>query len=181
MNQIHWKYQIKRKFLELCVKISFYVVFNSRFKQLYRLTKLAFQDLLDDIIPYLKKRRTGAIPPIIKLAVTLRFLAEGTYQRGVGQDYLTAMAQPTVSKCIAEILLVLEQKKCAEEINFKMSEDEKQQCKQHFFKKYGFPGIIGSIDGTFIAIIRPSVNEQHFYNRKGFHSINAMIVRNLLI
>lgn len=45
----------------------------------------------------------------------------------------------------------------------------------------GFPGIIGAIDGTQIAIRAPPVNDENFpaivfYNRKGFYSLNVQIV-----
>lgn len=46
----------------------------------------------------------------------------------------------------------------------------------------GFPGIIGAVDGTHIAIVAPSnQNEQYkeytYVNRKGFHSLNVQLVR----
>lgn len=146
------------------------------FKELYRLNKPAFSDLLSHISHHYKPRRSDAIPTVLKLTATLRFLAEGGYQRGVGQDFLLAMSQPTVSAVIAETLDVLERIKCAEEIHFKMTDAEKTKSKQHFYGKYGFPGIIGCVDGTHVAIIRPTDNEHHFFNRKGWHSINAMVV-----
>ncbi|XP_055907433.1 putative nuclease HARBI1 [Eupeodes corollae] len=47
----------------------------------------------------------------------------------------------------------------------------------HFFEKFGFPGVIGCVDGTHIAIKSPALELRHlFYNRKGFHSLNVMII-----
>lgn len=45
----------------------------------------------------------------------------------------------------------------------------------------GFPGIIGAIDGTHIAVVAPSINNAIgppllFYNRKGYYSLNIQIV-----
>ncbi|XP_054727491.1 putative nuclease HARBI1 [Anastrepha obliqua] len=38
-------------------------------------------------------------------------------------------------------------------------------------------GIIGCVDGTHVKIVAPRKEVQHlYYNRKGFYSINAMIV-----
>lgn len=45
-----------------------------------------------------------------------------------------------------------------------------------FYKKFGWPGVLGCIDGTLVAIIRPSMHEERYYNRKGYHSLNVMIV-----
>ena len=37
----------------------------------------------------------------------------------------------------------------------------------------GIPGIVGAIDGTHIAIRKPIVNGEDYYNRKGYYSINV--------
>ncbi|XP_064645136.1 putative nuclease HARBI1 [Lineus longissimus] len=39
-----------------------------------------------------------------------------------------------------------------------------------------FPRVIGAIDGTHCRIKKPSINENVYVNRKGFHSINVMLV-----
>lgn len=48
-------------------------------------------------------------------------------------------------------------------------------------RKFNFPGVIGSIDGTHIAIKAPATEDPirpglAYYNRKGFYSINVQIV-----
>lgn len=50
-----------------------------------------------------------------------------------------------------------------------------------FFNTYGFPGVVGSIDCTHIAIIAPKKEdplypEEVYVNRKGYHSINVQLV-----
>lgn len=50
-----------------------------------------------------------------------------------------------------------------------------------FYARYQFPGIIGCVDCTHVAIIGPPVNDElypeHIYiNRKGYHSINVQLV-----
>lgn len=45
-----------------------------------------------------------------------------------------------------------------------------------FYEKFRIPAVVGCIDGTHIAIIRPNQNEERFYNRKGYHSRNVLIV-----
>ena len=37
------------------------------------------------------------------------------------------------------------------------------------------PRCIGALDGTHIAVKRPYFNEPGYINRKGYHSINAMV------
>lgn len=53
---------------------------------------------------------------------------------------------------------------------------ERQEIKQGFFEKGGFPGVIGCIDGTHLRIQGPSAHESDFVNRKGFHSINVQAI-----
>lgn len=48
-----------------------------------------------------------------------------------------------------------------------------------FYEKFRIPAVEGCIDGTHIAIIKPAQNEERFYNRKGFHSRNVLIVSNI--
>lgn len=131
-----------------------------------------FEEIKDDF----KRENTTSLPSILKLAATLRFLAEGSYQKSVGQDYRIAMAQPTVSKVLSETLDILEKKLCPKHITFEMTEEEKLKAKTYFFQKSGFPGVIMCFKGTHISIVRPSKNEHHFYNRKGYHSLNVMMV-----
>ncbi|KAL4719983.1 hypothetical protein ACJJTC_002075, partial [Scirpophaga incertulas] len=45
-----------------------------------------------------------------------------------------------------------------------------------FYEKFGIPAVLGCIDGTHVAIVRPSENEERFFNRKHFHSRNVMII-----
>ncbi|XP_067635609.1 putative nuclease HARBI1 [Eurosta solidaginis] len=39
-----------------------------------------------------------------------------------------------------------------------------------------FEAVIGCIDGTHIGLQRPSVDKHMYFNRKGYHSVNAMIM-----
>jgi len=39
-----------------------------------------------------------------------------------------------------------------------------------------FPGIIGAIDRTHIAIVSPNIQEHLYINRKLYHSLNVLIV-----
>lgn len=47
-----------------------------------------------------------------------------------------------------------------------------------FFVNTGFPGVIGAIDGTHVAVFPPEIGREYlFINRKLYHSLNVMIVR----
>ncbi|XP_055905488.1 putative nuclease HARBI1 [Eupeodes corollae] len=70
----------------------------------------------------------------------------------------------------------MENQICRKWIKFNYSEVEKS-AKLYFFERSHIPGVIGCVDGTHIKIASPKKELQHaYYNRKGFYSINAMIV-----
>lgn len=110
------------------------------------------------------------------LAAALRFFAEGGYQKGVGNDRYIGMAQPTISKILRLVLNVLEKEVCPAVIQFPVDEDEKNSIKLGFYEKAGFPGVFGVVDGTHVNIIPPAANKHLYYNRKGFYSLNVMLV-----
>ena len=68
----------------MCALNSIYVTVPHRFIDQYRLNKEAFTIVLESVKEHLQH---GSIPPVLQLAATLRFLAEGSYQRSVGKDF----------------------------------------------------------------------------------------------
>lgn len=149
-----------------------------RFISIFRINKNCLQYLLKEMNDkFPQSYRTCSIPPILKICAALRFFASGSYQQNVGDDFNIGMAQPTISRCIKEVVAMVEKYLCAKWINFGQSETEKLNCKVSFMTKNGFPGVIGCVDGTHIKIIAPKKEERHlYYNRKGYYSLNAMIV-----
>ncbi|XP_054729350.1 putative nuclease HARBI1 [Anastrepha obliqua] len=84
------------------------------------------------------------------------------------------MCQSTVSKLTGNVLEEIEAKLCPKHIKFEP--DDSRRCKEWFVENYQIPGVVGCIDGTHIGLQKPTVNEHMYFNRKGFHSINAMLV-----
>lgn len=148
------------------------------FVQYFRVSKDLFKYLLDILETHLGPAvGSASVLPIIKLAAALRFFAEGGYQKGAGNDIFVGVAQPTMSKMLSRVIDVFEQHLCAAEITFPTSEQDKNSIKMGFFAKTGFPGVIGCVDGTHVKIVKPTSDIQHlYYNRKGYHSLNVMVV-----
>nr|CAI5825217.1 unnamed protein product [Callosobruchus analis] len=48
--------------------------------------------------------------------------------------------------------------------------------KVEFMNRYNFPGVIGVIDCTHTALLKPSEEEHNFINRKGFYSITCQVI-----
>ncbi|KAH9635609.1 hypothetical protein HF086_012278 [Spodoptera exigua] len=45
-----------------------------------------------------------------------------------------------------------------------------------FYNKFNMPGELGCIDCTHVAIVRPVENEERYYCRKQYHSLNVQLV-----
>ncbi|KAJ8725909.1 hypothetical protein PYW08_004092 [Mythimna loreyi] len=66
----------------------------------------------------------------------------------------------------------------AKYIKFPQTPEERNEIKLKFFNKFNMPGVIGCIDCTHVAIIRPVENEERFYCRKQYHSLNVQLISN---
>lgn len=77
---------------------------------------------------------------------------------------------------VHEITGAIEEHICHRKIHFPRTRREINQSKESFMEKFQFPGVVGALDGTHIAIVKPKEDEHNFINRKGFHSINVLIV-----
>lgn len=106
----------------------------------------------------------------------MNILGSGGFQFSSGQSLHHNLHQPIISKIFAEFLIVLSAKS-ADHIQFPKTENEIIKCKRDFFEKYGFPNVVGAIDGTHIPIQKPAVWDAYcFYNRKQMYSINVQAV-----
>ncbi|KAF9422083.1 hypothetical protein HW555_002104 [Spodoptera exigua] len=47
-----------------------------------------------------------------------------------------------------------------------------------FYNKFNMPGELGCIDCTHVAIVRPVENEERYYCRKQYHSLNVQLISN---
>lgn len=61
-------------------------------------------------------------------------------------------------------------------IKFPRTVEEKNRIKETFMQHTRFPGVIGAIDCTHVAMIRPVQEEHNYLNRKQYHSKNIQIV-----
>ena len=50
-----------------------------------------------------------------------------------------------------------------------------------FQRRFNLPGVVGCIDCTHIAIVKPVIDEHLFFNRKGYHSLNVQMVNIMCI
>lgn len=120
--------------------------------------------------------RSTRVRADVRLATFLRFVATGSYQHTVGNEMLSSTCKASVCRIIDECLTFFEDTVCGEWIQMPRPEEE-EAIKWAFFNARGFPGVIGCVDGTHIRIKSPGADRKHlYYNRKGYYSINAMVV-----
>ena len=140
----------------------------------FRFTENGIAFLLDfienGITPNTK--RNFAIPAKLKLLLTLRFLATGTFQLNVADHF--GISQPSVSRSVWEVINAL----CniaPRFIRYPKNDAEKGPIIRDLFAVAGIPLVTGLIDCTHIRIQSPSKyehNEDAYVNRKGYHSMN---------
>ncbi|CAI6373946.1 unnamed protein product [Macrosiphum euphorbiae] len=153
----------------------------------FRLTKDAVRYLIDLLRPHIiSNTRSSAIDLNTKIFSTLNFLATGCYQSPIGNSKLMVLSQPTVSRCISEVVAALNLPEIFQAwVRFPKNLSELSEIRNEFYKETGFPGIIGCVDCTHVAIVPPSTNlnlnenqypEYIYVNRKGYHSINVQLI-----
>uniref|UniRef100_A0A6P7GR91 Putative nuclease HARBI1 n=1 Tax=Diabrotica virgifera virgifera TaxID=50390 RepID=A0A6P7GR91_DIAVI len=150
---------------------------DRRFVEIFRLSKELVRFLFDELQELMEDGvRASRIHYQQRILVGLRFYAIGSYQRAVGQEYLVAVSQPMVSRCIEEVATVIVQHFGNEWIKFPTDAQEVVRKKREFFESCGIPGTIGAIDCTHIRIISPKAEEHAYMNRKGYHSMNVQLI-----
>lgn len=146
------------------------------------MNKPAFKYLLDVLTLHIPaNRKSFAVSPLVKLSGALRFYAEGGYQTGIGKDCDVSVAQCSLSKVLTEVTDIFEEHLCPRWIAFSRTEDEKRKIALNLYVKHGIPSVIGCVDGTHVRIIAPSSNKHLYYNRKGYYSLNVMLVSSLTV
>ena len=147
---------------------------DTEFIARYRITRAIFTQLLDrlDTFTVRPTSRSHSIPTTTQLAVTLQFLATGTFQTVVASCH--GISQCSVSRCIANITDAL--CSCASDLIHFPNEDGQRRNQLRFQDKYGFPKVLGCVDGSHIPIVAPPTNEPLYVNRKGYHSINVQAI-----
>ncbi|KAM3955316.1 putative nuclease HARBI1 [Aphomia sociella] len=112
-----------------------------------------------------------------EVLTALSFYATGSYQRPIGNLEGIFIAQQTVSSVLAEVTMCLNTPQIRQKyIHFPNNDQERNEIKAEFYKKIKIPGVLGCIDCTHVAIVRPVHNEERYFSRKHYHSLNVQLV-----
>lgn len=119
--------------------------------------------------------RFPSVPPIMQLAVTLRYYATDGFQSSTGD--LFGLHQSTVSRIIKKTTHAIAS---LSPTTIKIpSNDESLKTNLFFLNYSNLPGVTGIVDGTHIWIQSPGGQSAELYrNRKGWFSLNVQVICN---
>ncbi|XP_071177464.1 putative nuclease HARBI1 [Mytilus edulis] len=120
--------------------------------------------LTDDLEP--KTMRSHSVPASLQVLTALRYYATGSFQQVVGD--LVGLSQPTISRIVTKTSRALAAK-VADFIKFPLSPREQLAVKQSFSNEFNMPNTVGCVDGTLIAIKRPSEKMLMFAGKCSMH------------
>ncbi|XP_050043585.1 putative nuclease HARBI1 [Dermacentor andersoni] len=142
--------------------------------------KSAVRLLCSELAHLLEPPTAGGLTVEDKVLCTLRFFATGSFQSSVGSEAAIDMSQPSVSRCIAKVARAIVQVgKEQGWVAFPRTASERAAIKQGFLQRRRLGGVIGCVDGTFIAIVAPNLppaEKATYWCRKGYNALNAMVV-----
>ncbi|XP_055711456.1 putative nuclease HARBI1 [Phlebotomus papatasi] len=122
-----------------------------------------------------EETRGDPLSSMDKLLITLRFYATGSFQRVLGD--LVNIDQSTVCRAINETSLKIA--KLFHRFVRLPTPEQQQQYVESFYEKFGFPRVVGLIDGTHIPCKSPGgLDAELFRCRKGYFSINCQVTCN---
>ncbi len=148
---------------------------DTEFKQRFRFSKQTFHHLLEEFGAELSftSDRNNPVSSEIKLLLTLRFYAANTFQIIDGDSF--GVHQTSACRIVHRVSDVIA--RSAHRYVKSPSQQEFQDIAHEFYRKSGFPGIVGVLDGTHIRIQAPPGPYSELYrNRKDYFSINAQIM-----
>jgi hypothetical protein len=119
-------------------------------------------------------KRNCALSEKQQVCVALRFLATGAPYSVIADAH--GVSKATVSRCVTSVVDGVNTLMFHDLVAFPIEPEELRSIAVKFYREGGIPSVIGCVDGTHIAISRPTANEKAFVNRHGYHSINAMVV-----
>ena len=118
-------------------------------------------------------RHNHALQPLTQVLLALRFYASGSFLQVMGDT--TGVDKSTVSRVVTKVSRVLVARR-NRFVKWPSTNAELTASKNAFYRRGGFPCVIGCVDGTHIRILAPSQHENGYVNHKGFHSINVQAI-----
>ncbi|XP_016039307.2 putative nuclease HARBI1 [Drosophila simulans] len=164
-----------RKSMHLKCNTCMFNISDQSFVKYYGIDKAMFKSVLKAVKPYL---HASPISQPIQLATVLRYLVTGCTELAVAHDYRAKIDNGTLGKILNRFIPVLDGILCQDAISIQMSKHQMQTSSINFLKKYELPRVVACLFGTHVQIKKPLKNCSAFLNKKGYYSLNVMLVCN---
>ncbi|XP_032679515.1 putative nuclease HARBI1 [Odontomachus brunneus] len=141
---------------------------HDQFKEMFRMDRITCENLSNVIAQHLARHANEYAPLRKKVLLTIWLLSRPVSFLAAGDRFnIPTSSAHHIFKEIVDVLVDL----MPEYIQWP-NHVYKTTCIDVFEERsYGFPGVIGAIDGCHIPCKQPKDNAHDYYNRKGFHSI----------
>ncbi|XP_018305551.1 putative nuclease HARBI1 [Mycetomoellerius zeteki] len=141
----------------------------------YRLKRMLVMDIIDKFNQWPHFRNLGGhggFEPISAEKHIFTFLWFAGHQSASFRDVADrfSVSLSTVESILRRVTQFLYEMR-NEVIRYPI-EAEKQRTQRHYFENKDFPGVIGSIDGSYIRIDKPSEDPVAYINRKHYFSVH---------
>ncbi|XP_018405499.1 PREDICTED: uncharacterized protein LOC108781881 [Cyphomyrmex costatus] len=110
---------------------------NLKNLKIFRLSKKAVIYLSNSLRDILQRKGRRGISLETQVLVTLRFFAIGSYQRGIGNDYLISLSQPAISRAIKTVAVGITELLANEWIKFPQTEEKRAILEKKDLNKKG--------------------------------------------
>ena len=171
-----WQKEIYRKVYQYG---AYHTIFNEmrmadreNFFRYSRMSPEGFEALLRIVGPRITKEDTNfrqCVPPVERLAITLRYLATGDSQASL--SFAFRRGRSTITNILRETCGEIWNMLSPIYLKAPSSTEDWRAIAEQFDERWNFPGCIGALDGKHIGIECPRNMGSAFYNYKNFHSV----------
>ena len=147
------------------------------FRNYFRMDPPMFQQILARIrarIETIPNNYRRHLPPGMRLAITIRYLASGESYHSL--MYAFRVAHNTISGVVRQVCEAIIEEYSLEVLACPSTPEEWQVVADLFETKWNFPHACGAIDGKHVAIKNPAKSGSLYYNYKGFYSLLIMAI-----
>lgn len=185
MAAYEWLYLWFRRRRRFFTHVDAFEMDDDEFRRHYRLSKNIVRWLCDELrddAALRRQRRARTVMTVEQQVLcALRFYTPGSYQGQVASDRHLAVHQTTVSACVRAVATAIVRRLGPRWIAFPETAEERVATQKAFLRRGSLPGVVGCVDGTFVAIKAPSkydptVTKALYWCRKLYYALNNLVV-----